>query len=150
MARPPRSPDEPILTFELLMRTGWVALLLAAGSFGIFMHDQRSPGSQLMQSRTLVVNLIVMVEMVYLFNCRSLIKPVFTLKPFANPWVWVGSGVMIGLQLAFTYVPVMNRLFHSSPIEPMHWLMILGISAGIFIIIETEKWLRAIIKTRRH
>lgn len=49
---------------------------------------------------------------------------------------------MIGLQLLFTYSPLMNRLFHSAPIGLGAWLQIIGIAVGIYVIVELEKWLR--------
>jgi cation-transporting P-type ATPase F len=46
------------------------------------------------------VNVFVMVELFYLFNCRSLTKSMFQLGVFSNPWIWVGVGSMVALQLA--------------------------------------------------
>ena len=64
----------------------------------------------------MAVNLFVMIELTYLFNCRSLTRSMFKIGLFSNPWVLVGSGLMIVLQLLFTYAPFMNKVFHSAPI----------------------------------
>lgn len=52
------------------------------------------------------------------------------------------SLVILGVQLLFTYVPAMNRLFHTAPIGAESWLRILGVAAVVFLIVELEKWLR--------
>jgi len=78
----------------------------------------------------------------YLFNCRSLTKSMFTIGLFTNPWVLVGSGSMIVLQLLFTYTPFMNRIFQSAPISLKDWGMIIVIAIGVYAIIGFEKWIR--------
>ncbi len=142
MQRPPRDPNQPILTFELLMRTGLVVLLMLIGAYWLFWHAQNAQGVSLAEARTMVINLIVVVEIFYLFNCRSLTQSMFTIGPFTNLWVIGGSIVMICAQLLFTYSPVMNRLFHSAPIGLNSWLQIIAIAVGIYLIVELEKWLR--------
>ena len=44
----------------------------------------------------------------YLLNCRSLTRSMWSVGWFSNPWIWVGIGAMLVLQLAFTYLPFMN------------------------------------------
>ena len=39
----------------------------------------------------MAVNVIVMVLVFYLFNCRSLTRSMFAVGVFSNPWVIVGS-----------------------------------------------------------
>ncbi|MBI4309698.1 MAG: HAD-IC family P-type ATPase, partial [Candidatus Omnitrophica bacterium] len=142
MQRPPRDPEQPILTFELLMRTGLVVLLMLIGAYWLFWHAQHAEGVSLAEARTMVIDLIVVVEIFYLFNCRSLTQSMFAIGPFTNLWVIGGSIAMVSAQLLFTYSPVMNRLFHSAPIGLKPWLQIVAIAAGIYLIVELEKWLR--------
>ena len=59
-----------------------------------------------------------------------------------NRWLLVGVGMMAALQLAFTYVPTMNRAFSSEPIGATEWFLILGVGALIYGIVGIEKWLR--------
>ncbi len=49
---------------------------------------------------------------------------------------------MILLQLLFTYAPVMNRLFHTTPLEAAVWMQIVGVSLFSFLAVEIEKWIR--------
>jgi len=57
------------------------------------------------------VNVFIMGELFYLFNCRSLTKSMFALGVFSNLWVIGGVGTMLALQMLFTYLPAMNYLF---------------------------------------
>ncbi len=140
MARPPRDPDQPILTPALLLRILLVSLFMTAGGFALFVWERRQ-GASLAEARTAVANVIVLVETFYLFNCRSLTRSLFSLGLFTNPWVLAGAAAMIAVQLLFTYAPFMNRLFHSAPISAGAWLRIIAVGLVVFVVIELKKWL---------
>jgi len=142
MRRPPRIPGQPLLTRTLMMRTTLVSLVMLAGGLGLFFWELNIEHAGLPAARTAVVNVIVLIEAVYLFNCRSLTHPVFTHGLFKNPWAVAGSLGMLAAQLLFTHAPIMNRLFHSAPISGACWLRITAIVAVLFVLVEVEKWLR--------
>jgi Ca2+-transporting ATPase len=91
------------------------------------------------EARTIAVNTIVMIEIFYLFNCRSLTKSILLKGFFSNKLIFFGVTVMILLQIAFTYIPVMNEIFQSKPIGIDSWLQIIGVSIITFLIIEIKK-----------
>jgi magnesium-transporting ATPase (P-type) len=142
MTRPPRDPAQPILTPRLLLRILLVSLAMVAGGFALFLWE-REQGTDLAEARTVVVNVIVMVEAFYLLNCRSLTRSFFSLGLFTNRWVVGGVAAMMAAQWLFTYTPFMNRLFHSAPISGVAWLKILGVGLFVFVVIELKKWLDA-------
>lgn len=141
MRRPPRDPEAPILTDVLLWRIGIVGLLILLGAFGLFWWEQRN-GASLAQARTVAVNVVVMVEVFYLFNCRSLTHSMFHIGLFSNPWLGFGVLGMVWLQLAFTYLPWMNAVLSSAPIGLDAWGRILGVAVFGYLLVEIEKWLR--------
>ena len=142
MQRPPRGATKPIMTFPLMMRTGLVSALMLAGAFGLFLWEQANHGASLAAARTLAVNVIVMVLVFYLLNCRSLTRSMFAVGVFSNGWVFVGIAAMLAAQLLFTYAPVMNRLFHTAPISAGAWLRILAVAMAAYAIVGLEKWIR--------
>jgi Ca2+-transporting ATPase len=50
---------------------------------------------------------------------------------------------MLLIQMVYTYVPVMNQLFHSTAIGLGSWARIMLAGAIGFLIVEVEKKLRA-------
>jgi cation-transporting ATPase F len=142
MQRPPRNPRRPLLTFALSMRTGLVTLVMLAGAYLTFKYEMEQAGETLPGARTAVINVIVLVETVYLFNCRLLNRPCFSAGFLANRWAFGGAAAMVLAQLLFTYTPVMNRLFHTAPISGESWLRISGVAIAVFVIVEVEKWIR--------
>ena len=143
MLRPPRAPSQPLLTSVLIQRTFLVAAFIVLGGLGIFFNQMRLAGDTLAEARTAVVNLIVLVETFYLFNCRSLDRPFFRIPFFSNPLALAGAAAMVVLQLLFTYSPVMNRLFQTAPLGWQAWALVLAAALTAFAAVEVEKTLRA-------
>jgi magnesium-transporting ATPase (P-type) len=141
MNRPPRDPQSPILSGVLIGRIVIVSLIMLLGAFGSF---EWAIGKNLGEeyARTVAVNVFVTVELFYLFNCRSLTKSMFQLGVFSNPLICVGVTTMAVLQLLFTYNPLMNRFFHSTPIGWDAWWRILLTALATYLIVGCEKWIR--------
>jgi Ca2+-transporting ATPase len=142
MSRPPRDPKTPILTGVLGWRLFIVGMLLLAGAFGLFEWELMT-GATVTVARTVAVNVFVLVELFYLFNCRSLTQSAFRLGFFSNPVLFGGVAIMVILQMMFTYLPTMNIMFHSAPISIEAWGRILAVSVFASFVVGIEKWLRA-------
>jgi magnesium-transporting ATPase (P-type) len=141
MERPPRDPRTPILTGALLARVGLVTFLILAGAFGLFVWEQQR-GASLAEARTTAVNVIVMVETFYVFNCRSLTRSMFAVGVFSNLWLIGGVAAMMAAQIAITYVPLANHLFHTAPLSWDVWVRIVGVGVIAYAVVGMEKWLR--------
>jgi magnesium-transporting ATPase (P-type) len=108
----------------------------------LFIWELRIEGASEAAARTAVTNVIVLVEIAYLFSCRSLNHSILVIGLFTNKLAIAGSLTMLGAQLLFTYAPVMNNLFHTAPIDAGAWLRIAGVAAVAFLAVELEKWIR--------
>jgi Ca2+-transporting ATPase len=138
MGLPPRSPREPILSWPLFFRICAVGALLCAGAFGLF-EEITAAGRDETIARTAAVNVIVMGEIFFLLNCRSLRRPYLRLNQFSNPFIFIGIALMLALQFAFTYAPPFQAAFHSAPLAWGDWLLILASGLVIFTLMEIEK-----------
>jgi len=147
MKHPPRSPDAPILSAELIFRIILVALMLLAGGFGLF-ELALAQGASEAEARTIAVNVVALSQSFYLLNCRSLRFSMFQIGVFSNLWIWLGIIAMGLAQLAFTYLPVMNRMFHTAPIGLTDWLHILLVGLVIYLVIDAEKRFRHYRETK--
>lgn len=147
MKRPPRHPDVPILTRWLQFRILLVSLVLLAGCYALFTYEMAN-GASLKEARTVAVNLFVMVELFYLWNCRSFTRSMFSIGLFSNPWVIYGSISMVVLQLLYTYVPFMNTIFQSAPISAESWGRLLLVGITVYPIVGIEKWITNRLRTK--
>jgi len=141
MTKPPRSPSAPILQGRLIFRIFLVGGLLFAGAFGLFQWALFQ-GASIEEARTIAVNVFAVGEAFYLLTCRSLRYSMFKLGLFSNPWIWVGLFAMACAQLALTYIPLMNHLFHTAPISLNDWLHIFAVGFVIYFVISIDKHIR--------
>jgi cation-transporting ATPase F len=141
MSRPPRSPKAALLNRVLVRHILIVGIMLLAGSFGLF-EWARDSGRSLEEARTIATNVFVFGQIFYLFNCRSLTLPSWRVPPFSNHFLLGGVGLMLALQMLYTYLPVMNTLFRTAPIVLRDWAWIILIGIGVHVVIEIEKGIR--------
>ncbi|GGU50500.1 HAD-IC family P-type ATPase [Lentzea flava] len=143
MRRPPLPPSLPLLTRTLVGRILFVSAILLACSFWAF-RWQLSAGASLEVARTVAVNVFVGAQISYLANCRSLVR----IRPRTGPnrWLLVGVALTIGLQLLLTYVPFMNSLFHTAPLGWQPWLVVFGLSAVSYVLVELDKWRHRLLR----
>jgi cation-transporting ATPase F len=141
MERPPRDPAASILDGALVQRIVFVSGLLCAGAFSVFAWSLERDGDILV-ARTAAVAVFVVGELFYLLNCRSIRGSMLSVGVFSNPWLWVGLASMAALQIVFTWVPAMNRLFHSRPLDGPTCALVLAVGLGIYALVGAEKWLR--------
>ena len=141
MSRPPRAPDRPLLTWALTVRILLVSALLVAGAWWLFEHEAAA-GASVAQARTSAVNLFVAVQVFYLFSCRSLTRPAWRIRPFGNRWLLLGVVVQAAGQLALTYIPLMNELFHTAPISAEAWWRIFGLAVLAALVVAVDKRFR--------
>jgi len=142
MRRQPRDPRAPLLTPPLIMRIALVSMIMLGGAFGLFLLERRALGSDLVTTQTVVINVIVMVELAYLLNCRSLLHSMFQLGVFTNKWIFIGIGGMIVAQALMTYLPAANAILHTAPIGWAEWSRILLVALIAYLAVELEKWIR--------
>ena len=141
MTRPPREPSQPLLTRTLVVRMLLVSGLLVAGSWWLF-NWELANGASLAEARTTAVNVFAVVQSFYLFSCRSLTRSAWRIGLFSNRWLIVGVAVQAVAQIAITYLPVMNTIFDTAPLEAEVWLRIFGIAVVVSLVVAAEKWLR--------
>lgn len=141
MQREPRDPKAPILSGTLLLRIILVSIIILAGAFGLFEYEIFR-GASLAEARTVAVNVVIFVEIFYLFNARSLTRSPLQIGFFSNPWAVGGAILMTLIQLLFTYSSFMNNIFGSAPLPPVLWLDIFAVGLIAFATIEIEKWMR--------
>ncbi|WP_315973386.1 cation transporting ATPase C-terminal domain-containing protein [Paenarthrobacter sp. JL.01a] len=138
MSRPPRNPGQPLFTWQLTVRIMLVSALLLGGTWWIF-QTELGRGASLPEARTAALNLFVVFEIFYVFSCRSMVRPVWSIKPFSNYWLVAGVFLQVLGQAAVTYFPGMNTLFHTAPLPLQSWLMVLLVAGLAWLVVALDK-----------
>ncbi|ODA66698.1 putative cation-transporting ATPase F [Methyloligella halotolerans] len=139
MQRPPCSPKQGLISKRLLWRVLFVSGLMVAGGFGLY-ASATARGLPLEVGRTIVVNAIVAMEIFYLFSVRYVHGPSITWQGvLGTRAVLIGVASVLLAQLAFTYLPVMQRLFGSHALSIVELAAIVAVGVAFLLIVEAEK-----------
>jgi P-type Ca2+ transporter type 2C len=140
MKRPPRDPDAPILDGYFIWRIAFVSILIGGITLSMY-YWLRQNGYEVDIARTIAVNTLVSGQLFYLFNCRRMNNPAISKGFFNNRYVFYAAGILIFLQLIFTYAPFMNQLFGTNPHHYTYWVFPLTSGFIVFVMVELEKYL---------
>jgi Ca2+-transporting ATPase len=88
------------------------------------------------------VTSITFTQIFYLLNCRSLHSSLFAQGFFSNPPVFIGIGFLLVLQVCFIYLPPLQTLFNSAPLDGRAWMFAMAVGAIVLPIISLDKWIR--------
>lgn len=148
MRRPPRRPDAPVFGGFVMLRTLTTALLMSAGAVGLFWWEySRELGRvghevALREAQTMAVTTVVLFQVFYLFNCRSLKDPIRKIGLFSNPSVFLGVGTLLVLQAGFIYLPFMQEVFGTAALGWDALALSAAVAAVILPVVSVEKLVR--------
>ncbi|MFO8155294.1 MAG: cation-transporting P-type ATPase [Pseudomonadota bacterium] len=148
MQRQPRPPGTPILSGFLIWRIIFVSVLLVAGTFGHYLYMEQG-GVATDMARTVAINTLVAGQIFYLWNSRYILEPILNREGlFGSRAVLMAIGLLVVLQLLFTYAPFMQVLFGTAGIGPQEWLRIVAFGVVLFALVEIEKWILRTVRGR--
>ena len=151
MRRPPRSPDAPVLSGFVITRTFVAATLMTIGAVGLFLWEYNANGETveaMEKGQTMAVTTVIMFQVFYVINCRSLKDSLLSIGLWSNLTVFIGIATLLLLQLGFIYLPVMNAIFGSLPLSAKDLLVATAVGMIILPVISFEKMLRKRLETR--
>jgi magnesium-transporting ATPase (P-type) len=145
MQRPPRVVDRPILDAFGIWRIVFVGLLLLALTLWAFFRAKDQGASDDL-ARTVAVNALVIGQVFYLLSCRYKLDSSLSLRAhLGNPYLPLGIGAVVVLQLLFTYAPPLQALFETEAMPLRLWPPLFVGGALFFLVVEAEK---LILRTR--
>ncbi len=155
MKRPPRKPDAPLFNKFVTFRVVFVSLLMTAGTIILFnlqysnsLENGLEPEFAQAKAQTTSVTFVILFQIFYMLNCRSLHDSLMKIGFFSNPTVFLGIGVVLGLQAVFIYTPFMQNIFNTVPLTPEELLFAVLFGFAIFPIIGIEKWIHSLLNRK--
>jgi Ca2+-transporting ATPase len=144
LSRAPRPPGEPILNrsaLALMIPPALAMTVLALLLIG--WADARSLPPAEIQNGVLL--LVVFFQNAYVLCMRSERRPLWRMSLMSNPWLLLGVGLALGLQLlAMTWAPL-QEVLGTAPVEGTILAICAAGAALTVIVTETTKWI-----LRRH
>jgi magnesium-transporting ATPase (P-type) len=142
MRRPPRDRDAPLMDRALIWHMVFISALFVAAVFGINGHALDKGHSQAL-AQTMAMNMLVVLEIFHLFFIRNIFGASLTWAAVRGTRVvWACLALVIPAQVALTYWPPAQAVFGTAAVPLADGVLILGIGAAFFAVIEMEKQLR--------
>ncbi len=138
MTRKPRNPAEPILTRGLFLYTLGISAVIFIGTLGLYAHSL-SAGVSIDQSRTTVFAALVIFEIYNAYNSRSLRDSFFKMDPMTNKKLIAGLAASLAGLLAAIYLPFMQTIFDTAPLNVESWIAILVAASAVVVVAEIFK-----------
>jgi P-type Ca2+ transporter type 2C len=137
LKQPPRNPKVGLVYPGLLMRLGFLAIMLCIGVFLVFNWAQSRFGLE--EARTIVFCAVVVFEWLVAFNVRSDENTIFHLGIFHNLWLSRAVALAIVLQIAVIYIPPFQIAFKTVPLGAGEWAIAIMPGFSIFILETLRK-----------
>ncbi|RBI87449.1 cation-transporting P-type ATPase [Rhodosalinus halophilus] len=142
MRRPPRPRDAPLLSGRLVWQIVLVSALFLAAVFGIYAYAV-DKGYALPLAQTMALNMLVVLEIFYLFYIRNLHGSSFRWQAVRGTRVvWICVTGVVAAQFALTYAPPLQAVFGTAPVPLADGVLIVVVGAVFLALVETEKQMR--------
>ncbi|MCL4680905.1 MAG: cation-translocating P-type ATPase [Rhodocyclaceae bacterium] len=138
MQRPPRRPDESIFAHGMWQHMVWVGLTMGAVCLLLQAWSIHHGGAHW---QTMVFTVLCLSQLGHALAIRSERDSTFALGFWSNPLLMATVVFTLGLQLATIYVPALNPIFKTEPLDWDELAICLVLSTVVFFAVEAEKWL---------
>lgn len=153
MSAPPRPLNEPILGRDAMLLLAGLGGYIGLVTLGLYHYYLNVSNMGEMQAYLLANSVaftgIVVMEKINVLNFRTLSGPLSSIGWLSNPWLVAAVTAMIVLQICAVYVPALQEILHTVPLGAQEWLIILAVTAPLFIIPEMIKTIKY-KKNHRH
>ncbi len=142
MKRPPRPPKQSLFAEGVGYHIIWVGMLMA----GVTLFTQYWAIQEGWHWQTMVFSVLAFSQLGHVMAIRSDRTFLFQQGLWSNkPLLMAVSGTML-LQLGVVYIPFLNEVFHTEPLNLKELAFVGGMALIVFHAVELEKWVRSRIK----
>jgi magnesium-transporting ATPase (P-type) len=147
MRKPPRDPNERLLSRFVVVRTLYVGALMAAVAIALFLVAWPVAGTaedaaRIAQAQTLAVTSVAFFQIFYLLMCRTLTAPVRSIGWTSNLTLFAGIAALLVLQTALVHLPFLQTVFHTEDLTLAQWALAATAGAVVVPVVALEKWWR--------
>jgi magnesium-transporting ATPase (P-type) len=139
MDEKPRNPKEPLFDKLLIKEIAISGLFIGLIVFGVWIYLLKYVHMDESLARGYIMALMVFMQNIHVFNCRSEKKSIFKLNPFTNLFVPLAVFLSIGLQVIIMEVPILSHLLKTESVPFEHMLLLFLAALPILVLMELFK-----------
>lgn len=139
MNKPPRPPKENLFAGGLIKKIVLAGIVMAIASLFIQWWAMRE-GYDVRTQQTMVFTTLCFVQLGNALSCRSNDQSIFSSAIFSNRGIWIAIIATIILQLLIIYVPFLDTVFKTAPLDGKSMLAIVLVTFASILCIELLKY----------
>ena len=143
MQRPPRKTNESLFAEGISYHIIWVGILMAFLTLATQAGAIRYGNGHW---QTMVFTVLSLSQLAHVFAIRSDYEFIYKKGIFSNKMLAGAVLLTFVLQMIVIYWPFANKLFKTQPLSLKELLICILISFIVFIAVEIEKWVKAMLK----
>jgi Ca2+-transporting ATPase len=138
MKRPPYSSTESVFGHGMLVFIIVIGIVMSIISIaiGFIAYQAGDPTWQ-----TLLFTTLIFAQLALALEARSEEESLFRLGVFTNRSMIWAILTTIALQLLVVYVPFLQVVFNTVPLDAQHLLIPVGAGVGVILVVEIWKWI---------
>ena len=144
MKKKPRDPKESLFDKLLIQEILVSGLFIGIIVFVTWIILLNVIHMEVAVARGYVMALMVFIQNIHVFNCRSESESAFKIKLFSNWFVPFAVFSSIFLQMIIMEVPVLSKLMKTESIPYQHLILLLLVSVPILLIMEIFKYFKRV------
>lgn len=133
MDKNPRPPRESIFAQGLVYKIAWQGMFIGAVSLIAYILGYQYSGGSLEMARTITFTVLVFAQLFYVFDCCSEKYAIFEMGLLRNRYLLLAVGCSALMQLAVIYLPFLQGIFRTVPLDGGGWLLVLALSGAMTI-----------------
>ncbi|MGE5833273.1 MAG: cation-translocating P-type ATPase [Acidobacteriota bacterium] len=139
MSRPPRRPDEAILSSRFLARIFGYGVLITLAALAAFLWGL---GTSAAHASTVTFMTLSFAQIAHLGNARSEREVLSPGRAGANRFALAGAAISVALQLIAALLPPLATLLHLTSLATTDWIVIVALALAPAVIGQGLKVLR--------
>jgi Ca2+-transporting ATPase len=145
MTRPPRRPQEPVITLRhglLILAHGGLVAAVTLGCYRFMWRGSTDP-AVIAHARTTTFCVAALAQLFFAIGCRSGRFTAVRIGFFRNPALLAAIAVAALLQAAVVTLPATRPVFDVEASLGREWLLVIGLALVPLAVVEAGKWLAA-------
>lgn len=146
MKKPPRNPEEQVISIKHLPKLTANAILLTICALTAFLIGLTQ---SLVIATTMTFCTIVLYRLISSISMRSDDETILELGIFTNPYLILAVIIAGTIQYLLTILPIANEFLYTTPLSNQQWLLVVLLSLTGLVFLETWKVMAKLRKTMK-
>ncbi|MGY6520647.1 MAG: cation-translocating P-type ATPase [Mongoliitalea sp.] len=140
MSRKPRDPKEGIFNKIMSQQILISGLIMGIIAFGLWLYLNKFTEISEFHARNMVLLLMVLMQNLHIFNCRSERRSTFNIPISRNYLLILFVILTQAIHIASMHIPFMQSILRVEPITLKEWGYVLVLAFPLLLLMELFKW----------